>query len=141
MTAQHSTQQQLSLDILEVILEMHKETVFSRLNPDFDKMLRSIESIIENGFVYYDGKCLFMGKLFKPWYNDDIHATDFITYTRKDFRGEGLAKLAISQFIEWAKEKGATSIKISQSSGIKNKEYSAMAKSLNLKKVGEIYNV
>lgn len=106
-----------------------------------DKMIKTIESILTSGFVYFDGKCLFMGRAFNPWYSDEIHANDFIMYTKNEFRGQGLAKIAIKQFIEWAKSIGASDISIARSSGINKKSFEKIAQDLNLNRIGEIYNV
>lgn len=120
---------------------MHDETRFSQCKPCDEKVFNTVNYYIDNGFTYYDGKCLFIGKIFSPWYTDETHASDFILYTRKEFRGEGIAKVAISKFIEWAKSKGATQITVSRSSGINEDSFKKMAEELKMKKIGEIYNV
>lgn len=141
MTGQHMTSEQLYLDIYDCIMDMRLETAYKKLTPDPEKMKKIIRWCHENGFLYYDGKCLMLGKTFTPWYNNDVHASDILLYTRKEHRGKGLAAKAIDEFLKWAKDKGASDIKLSQSTGITASEFQALADKFNLKKVGEVYCV
>ncbi len=141
MTEQPMTHHQISLEIYEFLLDMHKESRFSKFEINKEKAISTIDSLIGNSFIYYDGECLFIGRKFQPWYSDEIHASDFIMYTKKSGRGKGLAKKAIIEFIEWAKNNGATSISIARSSGINEESFKNLSESLGLKRIGEIYNV
>jgi len=128
-------------EIISTAHSLFKEGVFSKSKVNLEKGIYYLLKTIREGFCYYDGECLFVGKLVNSWYTDDIHASDFLIYTKKESRGKGLAKKAAQEFIEWAKGKNAVSIKIARSSGINEESFNKMAKDLNLTKVGDIYHV
>lgn len=128
-------------DIYNVIMEMRDNTGYSKFTPNEGKIKSMIQSRLDNGFVYYDGMCLLIGNAFKPWFSDEICASDTLLYTRKDHRGKGLAKIAAKSFIDWAKENGATQISFGQSTGVNEKEFNKMADSLGLNKTGAVYYV
>lgn len=141
MTGQPMTQQQLFHDIYDVIMEMREETAYAKFSPVPEKIMNTIIYCYEKGFLFFNGKCLMMGKAYQPWYNDDTHATDILLYTRKEYRGQGLAVEALEAFFQWATAIGANDVKISQSTGITGTEFNKLANKFNLKKIGYVYNV
>lgn len=128
-------------EIYVVIMEMRDNTGYSKFEPNENKIKSMIESRLKNGFVYYDGRCLLIGNAFTPWFSDDICASDTLLYTRKEHRGQGVAKIAAKSFIDWAKENGATQISFGQTTGVNEKEFNKMADSLGLTKTGAVYYV
>lgn len=128
-------------DIFNIIMDMHGSTGYSRFSTNEAKIRDLIKDRISNGFVYFDGKCLLMGNAYRPWFSDDICVSDTLLYTLKEFRGKGLAKIAVKSFIDWAKEIGSVEISLGQTTGVSEKEFIKMADSLGLKKIGAVYNV
>ena len=128
-------------EIYKTIIEMHENTGYSKHSINEYKIKSMIQDRISNGFVYFDGKCLMLGNAYTPWFSDEIFASDTILYTKKEHRGEYRAERAVKDFIEWAKEIGATNISISQSTGVNNKEFNSLAEKLGLIKIGAVYNV
>lgn len=128
-------------EIFDMIMEMHKNTRFSVYEVDQEKIQKFIEFHINKGFVFFEDGCLMLGRACSPWYNNNIHASDSLLFVMPESRGKGLAKKAISKFIEWAKERGARDISIAQTSGVNLNNFKGLAESLSLKKVGEVYNV
>lgn len=128
-------------EIFDMIMEMHKNTRFSAHSVIKEKIITFIEYHLREGFMFFDGECLMMGRLYAPWYNDEIHATDSLLFVKPKAQGKGLAKIAIKEFILWAKSKGATDITIAQSSGVNLNKFQYLAASLGLNKIGETYNV
>jgi len=139
---QHSTQGRTSLDdIYSTIMEMRDETIYNQFEPDEDKIKRFIDGVSKSGFLYFHDGCLMMGHIYQPWFNNDKCASDILLYTKKEHRGKGAAKRAIKTFISWAKNNGAKSISLSQSTGTNQSEFSELAASLNLIKTGAVYHV
>lgn len=128
-------------EIYQFMLLMHKETKYSKFKVNEEKAKKQVESCLQYGFCYFDGKCLMLGKVFRPWLSDDVCAADVLLYTKADSRGEGLAKHAVKEYIKWAEDLGAIDIKIGQSTGTTEKEFNKLAESLGLKKIGALYNV
>jgi len=145
MTEQHTTQQLPYLDeIYQLILEMRKETAFIKMDIDEtteEKIKATINWCYTNGFLYFCGECLMLGKIYTPWYNNQKHATDILLYTKKESRGKGLASKALSRFIEWAQDNEAHDITLSRSTAINKEEFKMLMTKHGLGKVGEIYSV
>ncbi len=144
MTGQHLTPQQTyRKGIYECLCEGHASTAYKSIPMNSEKMMQLIEFCIQDGFVYFDGECLMLGKTFEPWFSDEIAASDIVLYTIKGSRGKGLAKKAVECFIDWANSKGVKrgNITLAQSTGTNSKEFKRLAEAFNMTKVGEVYNV
>tara|TARA_R100000951_G_scaffold25817_1_gene21919 strand:- start:3910 stop:4296 length:387 start_codon:yes stop_codon:yes gene_type:complete len=120
--------------------EMHKTTNYSLFNYNREKTASSFKSIIDrNQFIYITDGCLMIGTADETFFGNSVVANDCLIYVKKEHRGRGLSKLALNKFIEWAKEVGADSIMIGQSSGVNNEEFASAAISCGFKKLGEVF--
>lgn len=122
-------------------MDMRETTMYSQFEPDEDKIKKLILFCSEKGFLYLKDGCLMLGRTYTPWFNNDLCASDVLLYTIKESRGKGLATEAIKSFIDWAKNKGAVSISISQSTGTNREEFDKMSENLGLQKIGAVYHV
>lgn len=128
-------------EVYDTIMQMRDETTYAKFKPNKEKIIASIEYCMNSGFLYFNGKCLMMGKSYTPWHGDELCACDVLLYTKAEYRGNGEATKAVEAFIDWAKSIGADDIKLGQTTGIKPEEFNNLAKRYGMKKIGETYHV
>lgn len=134
-------QQRLLEDCFGIIMDMHANTQYKKYQVSEAAILQAITNHIANGFIFLKDGCLLMGKVYTPWFGGERFASDTLLYTKKESRGNGLAKEAAKAFITWSESEGAVSISIGQSSGVNEKEFNALAEGLGMKRIGAVYNV
>lgn len=142
MTVQLSTQQQQLLkDCFDIVMDMHTNTQYKNYPVNEADILQMIANHIVGGFVHLKDGCLLIGETYTPWFGGCKFASDTLLYTKKESRGNGLAKEAVKEFIKWGKSNGAVSITIGQSTGVNEKEFNGLAEGLGMKRIGAVYNV
>lgn len=128
-----------AVDLLE---KMHSETRYSRFDFNRESTREFIESVVDKGqFITVKNGGIMLGSLSTMFFSDCKIANDILLFVEEDKRRSGLAKQMLSEFIDWAKSHGASSIVVGQTTGVEEKGYSQLMKSIGATKCGVVYEV
>ena len=127
-------------EIKKLLAEMHETTYYGRFDFSVEKSMEYIEKLIgANQFVYVDNGVMMLGTCSVCWFGSDKVANDVLLYVSKDKRGKGLAKKAVSAFVEWSELKGAKALFIGQTTGVNTESFRSLAGNSGFKQAGSVF--
>ncbi len=102
--------------LVDLGLEMHKESNFSALTFDVEKTKEYVKNLLGYGIVFCsesNGNLtgFIAGFLYQPYFSFDYLASDIGLFITKDARGGLTAPKLIDAFTKWAQEKGAKQVR------------------------------
>jgi|TARA_Y100000310_G_scaffold93889_2_gene91478 GNAT superfamily N-acetyltransferase len=83
----------------------------------------------------------FAGGISAYYVSYDKYAFDVATYVAPQYRGKGIAKALITDFVGWAKKHGARELCLSTSTGVNDEHFAALTKTFNMKQQATTYKV
>jgi hypothetical protein len=106
--------------------EMHRNSIYSDMPLDNEKVVRELACCGRTvGDRYFrlavrDGKVLggFFGRVFMPFFCDDLVAQDAGWWVLEYARGTAAAILLLVDFEQWAREKGAKKVMVCQTTAL-----------------------
>jgi GNAT superfamily N-acetyltransferase len=116
--------------LLELGRAMHAESWYRYLPFDDVKLHGVFERLLTDGYLKLHvasngsidgGMAGYIGEF---WFCREKIATDYALFVRPNHRGSISAVRLIQDFVEWAKEKGAQEVSLSQTTGVRVQESS-----------------
>lgn len=128
-----------ALDLLE---KMHSETRYKAFAFDREKTRAFLRDVIEKGqFISVKDGGIMIGSLSDMFFGPGTIANDILLFVEKEKRRTGIAKDMLVEFIDWAKSHGADSIVVGQTTGVEQKGYTKLMKSIGATQCGVVYEV
>lgn len=128
--------------------QMHGESKYAIYSFDPEKLRNYLSTCIwhDDGilFVYErDGEIIggFVGWMSEQYFGWDKVAVDLALFVEQDKRGAMAGALLIKRFIEYAKEKGAAQIVISNSTGVDKERVGQLYEKMGMEHVGYVYSL
>ena len=108
--------------LLELGRQMHQESSYAPMALDEAKLAELFLTLMDSQYlrvVEKDGQvvCGMLGLCVPAWFSQDKIAYDFALFVDLNHRGGSAAMRLIKDFIEWAKEVGATQIRLGVTTG------------------------
>lgn len=127
---------------IDLLKKMHSETRYSQFDFCEDQTREYLNDVVnKNQFITVRDGGIMIGSLSEMFFSKSLCANDVLIYVDKDHRKSGLAKSMLLEFIEWAKSHGAAFISVGQTTGVEEKGYSQLMKSIGAVKCGVVYEV
>ena len=133
-------------EIFLLLQEMHSETEYKSFELDESKLLLFIDNL------YFDKMSLFLvmmekdqvagifaARLMEFFFSNQKMACDQVVYASSRNKSVFPARRVYRLYFEWAKSMGARRILITQTSGIKIRQFEKLNEKLGLKKLGSNY--
>lgn len=134
--------------MIELGSEMHRESSFSHLDYNFEKLMQmgrmykdnpemffSQVAVDEHGKIY----AMYVGRLTQYYFGTDLVAVDELVFVRPDRRGGLAAARLIKGFETWAIEAGASEIRPASSTGVYIDQTRKLYEALGFETVGHTF--
>ncbi len=126
--------------------DMHRESVYARMDYDLDKTTRIGLSVLASddklGIVaIFEGKIVgfFLGGVVEYFFGTDRMAYDLLLYVVPEMRGSAAAKMLIECYKTWAFAKGVTEVCAGVSAQEDNSRTYAFYRSMGFKECGRTF--
>lgn len=135
------------LSLLRLCKSFHDETTQGREELDYLKLKKIFALAYQFPDKFYldfkkdkDGEFvgMFVGYTQELFYSTYLEALELFYYVREDHRGSPWFIKTLKRFETWAKEKGATSIRLLPSSGVKSNSSVGMYERLGYDVIGHV---